>query len=117
MIIYSEHKKPIGSTRKSPCGCSTQLVIQGEPWRTMLNGVMDDYFLVAPFEGESFRIDSTEDPHRWLVKAKSALEENLWVNVAEVVEDEEGLPIFSLMRIRPQYTNRRRSRREKKSIN
>ena len=49
MIIYSEHGKAIGSTRRSPCGCMTELVIQGEPWRTMIANVLVDYALVAPF--------------------------------------------------------------------
>lgn len=117
MIIYSEHGKAIGATRRSPCGCMTELVIQMEPWRTMLGGVLTDYALNAPFGANTYRIDPAEEAGRWLVKAKSALEKDLWVNIAEVVENEEGLPVLSLLRIRPQYSGRRTRIRERKQSN
>ncbi len=117
MIIYSEHGKAIGSTRRSPCGCMTELVIQGEPWRTMIANVLVDYALVAPFEADCYRIDSTLDPARYLVKAKSALEPDLWVDIAEAVEDENGRFVLSLLRIRPQYSGRRATRHAKRQSN
>ena len=115
MIIYSEHGKAIGSTRRSPCGCMTELVIQGEPWRTMIANVLVDYALVAPFEADCYRIDSTVDPQRYLVKAKSALENDLWVDIAEVVVNDAGE--LSLLRIRPAYNGRRAKRHAKREIN
>lgn len=117
MIIYSEHGKAIGATRRSPCGCMTELVIQMEPWRTMLEGVLTDYALNAPFGANTYRIDQTEETGRWLVKAKSALEEGLWVDIAEVCENEEGLPVLGLLRIRPKYSGRRTRIRERKQAN
>ena len=117
MIIYSEHGKAIGSTRRSPCGCMTELVIQGEPWRTMIANVLVDYALVAPFEADCYRIDSTMDPQRYLVKAKSALENDLWVDIAEVVVNDAGEPVLSLLRIRPAYNGRMAKRHAKREIN
>ena len=118
MIIYSEHGKAIGATRRSPCGCMTELVIQAEPWRTQLCGVLTDYALEAPFkEPNTYRLDATEESGRWLVKAKSTLEANLWVDVAEVVENERGEAVLSLLRIRPNYSGRRRRPREKRKSN
>ncbi|MDO4280400.1 MAG: hypothetical protein Q4C56_02095 [Peptococcaceae bacterium] len=117
MHIYSEHKRPIGATRQSPCGCMTEVVIQGEPWRTMMDNVLIDYALRPPFgEAHCYRIDRDDDAGRWLVKAKSALEDDLWVDIAEVKCDEENLPVLSLLRVRPKYAGRRRSSREKRQI-
>ena len=114
MIIYSEHGKAIGTTRRSPCGCMTELVLQAEPWRTMLQGVLTDYALEAPFgQAQSYRLDWDEAEQRWLVKAKSMLEEGLWVNVAEVRENEAGLPVFALLRVRPHYSGERKGRGRK----
>ena len=95
MIIYSEHGKAIGSTRRSPCGCMTELVIQGEPWRTMIANVLVDYALVAPFEADCY----------------------LWVDIAEVVVNDAGEPVLSLLRIRPAYNGRRAKRHAKREIN
>lgn len=118
MIIYSEHGKAIGATRRSPCGCMTELVVQTEPWRTMLTGVMTDYALTSPFkEPNTYRLDRDDAEDRWLVKATSALEEGLWVDVAEVRENTLGQPVLSLLRIRPHYTGRREHRHGKRSIN
>ena len=114
MIIYSEHGKAIGATRRSPCGCMTELVLQVEPWRTMLQNVLTDYALEVPFgEANTYRLDWDEEGERWLVKAKSVLEKELWVDVAEVREDERGLPVFSLLRVRPRYSGRRKRRDRK----
>lgn len=117
MNIYSEHSKVIGATRRSPCGCMTELVIQGEPWRTMIANVLVDYALVAPFEADCYRLVETEDPTRYLVQAKSALETSLWVNIAEVIENDAGQAILSLLRIRPAYSGRRAKRHAKRDIN
>lgn len=118
MIIYSEHGKAIGATRRSPCGCMTELVLQAEPWRTMLANVLADYALEVPFsEPHTYRLDRDDDNERWLVKAKSVVENGLWVDVAEVREDEAGLPTLSLLRIRPNYTGRRRRPRERRTTN
>lgn len=117
MIVYSEHGKAIGQTRRSPCGCMTELVIQGEPWRTMLQGVLTDYALAAPFAApDTYRLVDDADAGRKLVQAKSVLEEGLWVNVAELLEDAEGRWVLSLLRIRPQYSGRRH-RRERREAN
>lgn len=118
MIIYSEHGKAIGATRRSPCGCMTELVVQVEPWRTMLANVLTDYALEAPFnEPHTYRLDRDEDNERWLVKARSTLEQGLWVDVAEVCDDENGQPTLSLLRIRPHYAGRRERRHAKRTIN
>ena len=101
MIIYSEHGKAIGATRRSPCGCMTELVLQAEPFS----------------EPHTYRLDRDDDNERWLVKAKSVLENGLWVDVAEVRENEAGLPTLSLLRIRPNYTGRRRRPRERRTTN
>ncbi len=115
MIIYSDHKKPIGFTRQARCGCTIQLVIDTEPWRTTIINVLNDYALEAPYAGDSFRMVRDDNKSRWLVKAKSSIEPDLWVDIAEVRENEEGLAIFELLRIRPKYDKRRPSRREKHS--
>ncbi len=118
MIIYSEHGKALGATRRSPCGCMTQLVVQAEPWRTMLANILVDYALNPPFnEPNTYRLDRDEENDRWLVKATSALESGLWVDVAEVRENETGLPTLSLLRIRPNYTGRRKRRSERRQTN
>lgn len=118
MIIYSEHGKPLGATRRSVCGCMTELVVQAEPWRTMLANILADYALNAPFgESNTYRLDRDDENDRWLVKAKSALEQELWVDVAEVRENEAGQPTLSLLRIRPNYAGRRKRPREKRHIN
>lgn len=118
MIIYSEHGKPLGATRRSPCGCMTELVVQAEPWRTMLANILADYALITPFnEANTYRLDRDESGERWLVKAKSALEEGLWVDVAEVRDNEAGGPTLSLLRIRPQYAGRRTRIRDKRQAN
>lgn len=118
MIIYSEHGKALGATRRSPCGCMTQLVVQAEPWRTMLANMLVDYALNAPFsEANTYRLDRDDDNNRWLVKAPSALENELWVDIAEVRENEAGLPTLSLLRIRPNYTGRRRRPHERRQAN
>ena len=107
MIIYSDHKKPIGFTRQARCGCTIQLVIDTEPWRTTIINVMNDYALEAPYAGGSFRMVRDDTKSRWLVKAKSSIEEGLWVNIGEVRENEEGKAIFGLLRIRPNYEKKR----------
>ena len=117
MIIYSEQGRAIGATRKSPCGCMTELVIQTEPWRTQLAGVMCDYALESPFKTpDTYRLDTLEDG-RMIVKAKSMLQEGLWVDVAEITLDEEGMPVLSLLRIRPQYKGRRTRHHAKRTAN
>ena len=83
----------------------------------MIANVLVDYALVAPFEADCYRIDSTMDPQRYLVKAKSALENDLWVDIAEVVVNDAGEPVLSLLRIRPAYNGRRVKRHAKREIN
>lgn len=113
MIVYSEHLRAIGSTRKSPCDCLIQFSVQVEPIRTMLRNTLNDYALNIPYENDTYRVERDEEGDRWLVLALSALEKDLWVPVAEIVENEENMPILSLVRIRPQYENRRRTCRER----
>ena len=71
MIIYSERRQGDRCDASFSLRMHDELVLQAEPWRTMLANVLADYALEVPFsEPHTYRLDRDDDNERWLVKAE-----------------------------------------------
>lgn len=119
--IYSEEGRLIGLTQSSACGCLTRVSIHVEPYRTMVLNTLTDYALVCPYDEGCYRFDpvipesETEAPY-FILRAKSALDETIWVTIGEAHKNEMGQYIFSLVRIRPQYKRTKKRHQARKVV-